>query len=322
MADHRAERTVLVRAATWESDGVLSLVLVDPDGGALEPWDPGAHIDLTLPSGLIRQYSLCGEPGSTDSYRIAILREDAGRGGSREAHESALVGRSLAIRGPRNHFDLVDEPEYVLVAGGIGITPILAMARLLEREGKAWSLVYGGRTRSTMAFLDELDALAPKRVTVVPQDEDGLIDLASVLRDRADGCGIYCCGPEAMILAVEQAVSARQDLAFHCERFAASSQRSAADRATENQPFSVRLARQGIDLEVPADRTLLDVVRDVLPDYPFNCEEGYCGSCETAVVDGVPDHRDDLLSPDEQAANDVMMICVGRSCTPLLTLDL
>lgn len=320
-------RSLLVRQVTWEAEGVISIRFVDPDGGELPPWSPGAHLDLKLPSGLVRQYSLWGDPADRRSYTVAVLRDDHGRGGSREFHDTQLVGRIIKMRGPRNHFDLVDAPSYLFLAGGIGITPILAMAREASRRGVPWRLVYGGRNRATMAFLSELESLGGGTVEVVAQDEKGILDLKTVLTGTPGDTAVYCCGPEGMIRAAEEHCTALLPAgALHVERFGApkSATRAAVPALVDaaSGAFEVELRRMGAVLPVPSDRTLLDVIREAAPDVLFSCEEGFCGSCETRVLDGVPEHHDSILTPAEQEAGDTMMICVGRAKTPRLVLDL
>jgi ferredoxin-NADP reductase len=313
---------LLVRQVRHEADGVVSLTFADPRGGALAPWTPGAHLAITLPSGLIRQYSLCGRSEDTDSYTVAVLREPDGRGGSREVHDTGLVGRVLGARGPRNHFKLVDADSYLLVAGGIGITPLLAMARELAARGAEWRMVYGGRTRASMAFRGDLSAFGDK-VALAPQDEVGLLDLDSVVRQTGPGCAVYACGPGGMLAALEGRCRER-GIPLHVERFTAAETLAGApgEQAAGAAAFEINLKRTGVIRTVPADRSILDVVREVVPDAPFSCEEGFCGSCETRVLEGIPEHHDSILDDDERAANNTMMICVGRSRSDRLVLDL
>ncbi|WP_328914504.1 MULTISPECIES: PDR/VanB family oxidoreductase [unclassified Streptomyces] len=316
-------RQLLVRQVRLEAVGVVSLTLADPDGGELPPWSPGAHIDLKLPSGTVRQYSLCGPPDDPYTYTVAVLREERGRGGSVEVHDSALVGRTLQVRGPRNHFALVDAPHYLFLAGGIGVTPILAMVRAVAAAGASWELYYGGRSRATMAFTAELTDLGAGRTHLAPQDEDGLLPVDDLVAAAPDRTAVYCCGPEGMVAAVTRACAGRPQ-ALHVERFGAPPgvPPATAGPAAGAAGFTVELRRSGLTLEVPPDRTLLDVVRDVAPDVGFSCEEGYCGSCETRVLAGVPEHHDTVLSDEERKRGDTMMICVGRSASELLALDL
>ncbi|MGA5702717.1 PDR/VanB family oxidoreductase [Peterkaempfera bronchialis] len=292
------------------ADGVLALTLVDPDGAALPPWTPGAHVDLHLGPGLVRQYSLCSDPDDRTHYRIAVLRVPGGRGGSARVHDTVRPGHTLAVSAPRNHFPLVDAEEYLLVAGGIGITPLLPMAHRLTALGRPWRMLYGGRTRATMAFLGELP---PRQVTVVPEDEAGRPDLAAFLAGRS-GATVYACGPGGLL----DAVRALHPGPVHTERFTAPA--PAPDDG--DRPFEVRLARSGRSVTVPVGTSVLDAIRDAGVDAPSSCEAGICGTCETTVLDGVPDHRDDLLTPGEHAAGRTMLICVSRCRGERLLLDL
>jgi ferredoxin-NADP reductase len=312
------ELAVTVRSRRPLAEDVIELRLAA--AAPLPAWSPGAHIDLLLPSGTVRQYSLCGDPEDASAYTVAVLREPAGRGGSIEVHELG-EGTEVTVRGPRNHFELRPADHYLLIAGGIGITPLLAMARELEARGASWRAVYGGRSRSSMAYLDDLVTLGGERVRIVAQDEAGIIDLAAELADLAPGTHIYACGPEAMLRAVEDEAEHRGIAeAVHLERFGATAPADSAG-ATEDSAFEVECARSGAVLQVPCGTRLIDVVRQVAPQVPFSCEEGYCGSCETAVLDGIPDHRDQVLSAEERDANDTMMICVGRAKSARLVLD-
>ena len=307
----RSVRDLLVAAARWEAEGVVSLELVDPTGEALAPWQPGAHIDVHLPSGLVRQYSLCGDPDDIGRYQIAVLREVAGRGGSAEVHDTQLLGRKLAIGGPRNHFELVDAPRYVFIAGGIGITPILAMVRAADASNAVWELHYGGRTRRSMAYLPALEQLVGGKLTVIPQDEMGHPDLATILPHGSDDdVEIYCCGPGPLIDAVEaRCAEIGKTKSLHIEHFG----RGVGDEIpATGSAFELVLAQTGITLQVPPDRSILDVAREFIPDLPFSCEEGVCGTCETDVLEGVPEHHDLILTPEEREEGATMMICVGR----------
>ena len=310
---------VRVHKTEQAADGVRVLHLRAADGELLPAWTPGAHVDVILPSGLVRHYSLCGHVADLTEYRIAVLREVAGRGGSAEVHDLVTAGTELRVVGPKNHFSLVDAPQYLFIAGGIGITPLLPMAREVVAASKQWQLLYGGRSRASMAFTSELEAFG-EHVRVLPQDEVGLLPLVEAISSVPAGTAIYCCGPEPLLQAVS-AICTEQGRAqdLHFERFGASAE--APPEAT-GEVFEVELRRTGKTLCVPADRSLLDVVRDVLPDVLSDCEEGYCGTCETRVVEGVPDHRDTVLSDSEKAAGDTMMICVGRCSGDRLVLDL
>ena len=303
------------------ADGVVLLTLRRADGADLPPWEPGAHVDVVMSEERTRQYSLCGDPAERSVMQVAVLREEAGRGGSAHVHDVLAEGDTVGVRGPRNHFPLVHAGRYVFIAGGIGITPILPMMAAAEAAGADWHLVYGGRTRSSMAFLDQLEKLYPGKVDVQPMDEVGLLDLPTILAepgsDAADAA-VYCCGPEALLLAVEQECTRWPHGALHVERFAPKAGVTDGPRAS----FEVELAQSGTTLTVPADRSILEVVEESGIQVLSSCQEGTCGTCETGVLDGVPDHRDSVLTDDEQAANDAMMICVSRSCSARLVLDL
>ncbi|NGO77805.1 oxidoreductase [Streptomyces sp. YC504] len=319
--DHAPIRQLVVVDARREAEGVLALTLADPAGAPLPAWEPGAHVDVVLPSGLVRSYSLCGSPRDRGAYRIAVLLTPDSRGGSAELHRVGVVGQDVSVRGPRNHFPLVSAPAYLFLAGGIGITPLLPMLRQLAADPAAprWSLLYGGRSLSSMAFRDELAALPGGEVTLWPQDTHGLPDPDRLLADLPASAAVYCCGPEGLLQAVQTSAERRLPSgALHTERFRA----PAEEGPVTGGAFEVELRRTGVSLRVPVDRTLLDVVREAVPGVPFSCEEGMCGTCETKVLDGTPDHRDMLLSDAERAAGSTMMICVGRSVTPRLALDL
>jgi len=301
--------------------GVVRLTLRHPDGQSLPAWQPGAHIDLALAGGLVRQYSLCGDPRDTSILQVAVLREQAGRGGSRYVHDDLAEGQPVRVRGPRNHFPLVDAKRYLFIAGGIGITPILPMLAEVAAWGRDWRLVYGGRTRSSMAFRDELESRYPGHVAIHPQDEHGLLDLPALLAGPAADAGdtaVYCCGPEALLTAVEQHCTSWPAGALHVERFAP----KAGMAGGRPEAFEVELAQTGTVLQVPAGRSILEIVEDSGVAVLSSCQEGTCGTCETAVLSGRPDHRDSVLTDEERQAGDLMMICVSRSCSPRLVLDL
>lgn len=329
-SDLRAPASVrlLVRQARWIAEDVVELRLTRRTDGPLPPWQPGAHVDLTLPSGLRRSYSLCGDPGDRAAWTVAVHLAPDGRGGSREIHETALVGKELTVDGPVNRFPLVPAPGYLLLAGGIGVTPLLPMARALAAGGLPWRLVLGARERSRLAYAQELTTLGGDRVRLVPQDEAGLPDLAAELAATPPDHVVYACGPAAMLESVTGLCRASvPPRPLHIERFgpatAPGAEAGAGGEAGAPQGrFDVVLCRSGLRLTVPPDRSLLDVVRERVPDVPYSCEEGYCGSCETPVLAGAPDHRDSVIGPDERAAATTMMICVSRSASPVLELDL
>jgi ferredoxin-NADP reductase len=306
------EADVLVVARRDEADGVVGVELALPSGGALPAWTPGAHIDVELPGGLTRQYSLCGDPADVTRWRIGVLREADGRGGSRWIADELAEGATLRIRGPRNHFPLVPADRYVFVAGGIGITPLLPMVRAVAAAGAHWVLHYGGRTRASMAFLGELAGFGG-RVRVYPQDEVGPLDLGAILGGPA--ALVYCCGPTGLIDALEARCPAG---ALRVERF------TAAPVVTEgpDSAFEVVCERSGVTVTVPPGTSVLGAVEEAGVDVLSSCAEGICGTCETTVLEGEPDHRDSLLTEDEKASGDTMLICVSRCRGARLVLDL
>jgi ferredoxin-NADP reductase len=306
-----------VRSMTWESEGVLSLCLEDPSGGPLPPWEPGAHIDLTWANGVERQYSLCGDHDNPHQWRIGVLREPQGRGGSAYAHDVLRPGDEVLARGPRNHFALEPASRYLFIAGGIGITPILPMLTEATRAGAQWTLLYGGRLRGSMAFLSELEEWG-SQVTVHPQDEVGFLPLADALKTPTPDTLVYCCGPEPLLAAAESACASWPTGTFHCERFAP---KPLADAGAATE-FDVVLASSGERFRIPADKGILEVLKEVRADVAFSCEEGTCGTCEATVVSGIPDHRDSVLSEQEKAEGRTIMICVSRSLTDELVIDL
>ncbi|MFD2419731.1 PDR/VanB family oxidoreductase [Amycolatopsis pigmentata] len=301
-------RTVRVAAKTTEARDVVSFVLA---GDGLPPWQPGAHVDVEVRPGMVRQYSLCGDPGERDRWRIAVLREDPGRGGSRHLHDAVSAGGSLRVSEPRNNFPLVPATAYVFVAGGIGITPLLPMLRRAEAEGADWTLYYGGRRRDRMAFLDEL-SVHGDRVRVLPEDEHGLLPLAEIF--AASDAPVYCCGPEPLLAAAEQLCPPGR---LRVERF--------HPRDAEygpGQAFEVIASASGKTVRVGAEESILDVLDAAGVTMPSSCREGTCGTCETAVLEGEPDHRDSILSEEERADGKTMMVCVSRARSPRLVLDI
>ncbi|MET7455285.1 PDR/VanB family oxidoreductase [Streptomyces sp. NPDC005574] len=294
------------------AEGVLALILRHPLGEDLPSWEPGAHVDVVLGPGLERQYSLCGDPADRSGWRIAVLREPEGRGGSAHVHDRLGPGDKVRVRGPRNTFRLEPAPHYRFVAGGIGITPILPMLAAAEAAGARWTLLYGGRTRASMAFTAELERYGD-RVTVAPQDETGLLDLAA-LDGLPSGTLVYCCGPGPLLDAVEERCPAE---VLRVERFRPKER--AAGTGTE---FEVVLERSGRTLTVAPDVSVLDTVRAAGVEVLFSCTEGTCGTCETDVLEGAPDHRDSVLSDEEREAGETMLICVSRCLGKRLVLDL
>lgn len=308
---------VVVTGLEHVADGVVALTLSSPDGSDLPAWEPGAHLDLHLGDGVIRQYSLCGDPSNRSSWRVAVLLDPNGRGGSARVHALRSGERVLAGE-PRNHFPFLDGAHrYVFVAGGIGITPLLPMMAAAESAGVAWALHYGGRTRASMAYVDDLLAAYGSKVSVLPQDEVGLIDLATVLERPAPDTLVYCCGPEPLLAAVEERTKDWPSGLVRMERFAAKEQEPCT-----STDFEVEFRASGHTATVSAGVSILEAAQSAGIPVEFSCGEGVCGTCETLVLEGVPEHRDSVLSPAEQESNEVMMICCSRSRSARLVLDL
>ncbi|TWF95686.1 PDR/VanB family oxidoreductase [Saccharopolyspora dendranthemae] len=280
------------------ADGVAALTLRGTTG-PLAPWEPGAHIDVTLPNWLTRQYSLCGEPGSA-GYRIAVRRERLSRGGSEYVHDHLRPGKVLDISAPRNTFPLLPAPEYLFVAGGIGITPVLPMLRAAAASGATTTLAFAGRSTP---FADELRRAHGERVRF------GRPDLPALAAALDPAALVYCCGPEPMLAEAEEVFPADR---LHVERF-----RPRARTFEPDTAFEAVCARSGRTVPVEADESLLDALRFAgLPVAP-GCREGVCGSCELRYLDGRPEHRDEI-----GAAEGRIYPCVSRSLSPRLTLDL
>lgn len=311
-------REVVAARVDRVADGVVSLVLVTPDGSPFEPWEPGAHIDVHLGGGLVRQYSLCSSPGDLSHLRIAVLDVPDSRGGSRWVHRELRAGDTLEISEPRNNFPAKDSRKYLFLAGGIGITPLLPMIERAERAGREWRLVYGGRSRAAMAFAGHLVDTYGDRVELVPEDERGRMDLGAVLALPRAHMLVYACGPGGMLRAVEELCMGWPPGTLHTERFAAAT----LGPGTAAGPFEVELARTGKTVSVPTDRTVLEAVEDVGVRVLSSCRQGLCGTCETTVLSGEPEHRDAVLTEDD--AGSTMMICVSRAAAGCdrLVLDL
>ena len=314
------ENELVVSACDAIAEDVLEITLVHPDGETLPAWTPGAHIDLILTPELTRQYSLCSSPADADRFTVGILNAPDSRGGSRFVHENIKVGSKLNIRGPRNHFALLDSPKYIFIAGGIGITPMMPMIAEAEAAGAEWTLLYGGRSEASMAYRDRL-AEYGDRVTFLPGNDVALMTAAldERLGSPVADTLVYTCGPEGLLSAIEERCAIWPSGALHLERFAAKVSQSAVD-----VEFEVELARSGITITVPADKSIFKAVEDHGISVLGSCHEGICGTCETVIndVNGVIDHRDSVLNDEEKASNETMMICVSRCTSGSVTLDL
>lgn len=307
-----------IRGVAHTAQQVLTLSLGRRTGGELPEWQPGAHIDVHLPSGNIRQYSLHGDPHDRLTYQISVLRVVDGRGGSAELHDLAQLGARLQISLPRNTFALHPADHYLFVAGGIGITALLPMIRSVARTA-SWRLVYVGRRRATMAFVDDVVTLGGAAVDVFAVDERRRPDLAAIVHTAPPNTTVYCCGPARMLDAVNTAhTQLRSDITVRSELFTP----PRADASPTDTAFDLVLARSGVTLTVPTGVSMLDAVRALNPDVMSSCERGICSACETAVLEGIPDHRDSVLTPAEHATNRYVMLCVSRAKTGQLVLDL
>lgn len=320
-APQARERLVELIVTHRESlaEDVVGLVFEDPSGAELPKWSPGAHIDLMLTEQMVRQYSLCSNLSDRRQWKVGVQLDPNSRGGSEHVHQTVRVGSRIRVRGPRNHFPLHRSRRYQFIAGGIGITPVLPMIEAVEADGADWQLLYGGRRQSAMAFIDDLSKYG-ERVMIWPQDQRGLLDLAGVLGKPRDDTLVYCCGPEGLISAVELACRPWPKSALHVERFTgkAGSLASSSDTADS---FQVVCQRSGITVDVGPGESILEVLRARGIGLLASCMEGTCGTCETPVLEGRPDHRDSVLTDEDKAANDCMMLCVSRSLTARIVLD-
>jgi ferredoxin-NADP reductase len=313
---------VRVKRISFEADSINSYELISPDGGDLAPFTAGSHIDLHLPSGMIRSYSLVNDQSERNRYVIAVNNDAATRGGSKLIHETVRVGDVMTISHPRNNFALHEDAAHsVLIAGGIGITPLLSMIRRLEALGRSWELFYAARTRLTAAFLDELKNLRPDVEPNLHLNFDGepdarMLDLSTIVKAAAPEAHLYCCGPVPMLEAFEAVAADRPSGQVHVEYF------KAREKPAVEGGFEVKLARSDRTIAVQAGQTILDALLEAGISANYACTEGVCGTCETKVVEGVPDHRDLFLSKEEQEANKTIMICCSGSKSPRLVLDI
>jgi ferredoxin-NADP reductase len=313
---------VRVKRIAYEAERVNSYELVPPDGGELDPFTAGSHIDLHLPDKMIRSYSLLNDQRERHRYVIAVNKDAASRGGSSFLHDQVRAGDILTVSAPKNNFPLHEDAESsVLIAGGIGITPLLSMIRRLEFLGRRWDLFYAARTRCAAAFLDELGSLRPNvhlnlHVDVDDERSGRLFDLAAIVKQASAQAHLYCCGPAPMLEAFEAVTAGRPADHVHVEYF------QAREAPALEGGFEVKLARSNRTIAVEAGKSILNALLDagITPNYA--CSEGVCGTCETRVLEGIPDHRDQFLSQDEQASNRTIMICCSGSRSHTLVLDL
>ncbi|KRB97739.1 Vanillate O-demethylase oxidoreductase [Hydrogenophaga sp. Root209] len=316
---------VLVRVARKrvEALDICGLDLVAEPGHTLPAFSAGAHIDVHLADGLVRQYSLCNPSGSPSHYQIAVLRDAASRGGSRAVHDAVREGSTLHISTPKNHFPLAcDAAHHLLLAGGIGITPLLAMAEQLTRDGASFELHHASRTRERTAFVEHM-ATAPFARQVHHHFDDGdaaqKLDIAALLQQAAPGTHLYTCGPQGFMDAVLGTARAQgwPEERLHFEFFGAAPVDTSGDGS-----FELEIASTGRVIVVQPEQTALAALQAAGLDIPMSCEQGVCGTCLTGLKAGVPDHRDHYLTPEEKADNSQFLPCCSRACSARLVLDL
>jgi ferredoxin-NADP reductase len=287
------------------------------DGKPLASYEPGAHIDVHLPNGIVRQYSLIEAEPDPTRYTIGVKRDPASRGGSRYVHDELRVGKSFQISAPRNNFPLVENASHVvLFAGGIGITPIWCMVQRLAKLGRSWKLYYACRSRSDMAFLQALEAMSSAQFHFDDESEEKFLDVASIVAATPADAHLYCCGPTPMLKAFEAATANWPRDHIHIEYF------TPKQEAAKTGGFVVELARSGQEFVIPEGKSILQVLLDAGVDVDYSCELGICGACEQRVISGTPEHRDAILTEEEQAANTKVMICCAGCKSERLVLDL
>ncbi|MGP5394897.1 PDR/VanB family oxidoreductase [Arthrobacter rhombi] len=304
-------------------EDIVALTLRREDGEMFPPWEPGAHIDVFLGEDsdgepLSRQYSLWGAVEDRTAWRIGVLKDPKSKGGSERVHSQLLDGVALQVRGSQNHFKLEPAGSYVFIAGGIGITPILPMVRQAERQGIPWKLYYLARNRARLALLDELAELPQEKVVLHCDEEVGMLDLAGITSALGINDHVYGCGPGPMLDALDAMSKESGRWAFHCERFAA----APVAPGRIDLPFEVILGKTGTSHQIPAGVSCLKVLQEAGVDVDWSCSEGVCGTCETEVLEGDPEHRDSVLTDEERASNETMMICVSRARSSRIVLDL
>jgi ferredoxin-NADP reductase len=304
-------------AIRYEAYETHSFAFTPLDGRTLPPVEPGAHIDIHLPNGMMRQYSLVTAEGERKSYVVGIKKDRASRGGSKYIHEHLHVGEVLKIGGPRNNFPLDEAAAHsVLIAGGIGITPIWCMAQRLIAKGAPWTMYYSCRERSEAAFLGDLQGRPEAHLHFDAESGGKFLDLKEIVAKSPEGSHFYCCGPTPMLKAYEEATANVPESHMHVEYF------TAAEEAATEGGYSVVLQRSGKEFAIPAGKTILQVLREAGMDVTYSCEEGVCGACETAVISGTPDHRDNILTDREREESKTMMICCSGSKSAKLVLDM
>ncbi len=309
-------REVIVRALRYEAPGVLSLELVPTNGKPLPPFEPGAHIDLHLPGNIMRQYSLCGDPNDTSRYRVGI-RSVSGGLSSQFVHRKLRPGEVIKVSAPRNNFPLIDADRYLFVAGGIGVTPLIPMMQAASARNKPWTLLYCNKRDTDAPFLDEIRALGGT-LSLHSSEAGTRLDVQQRLGQVEENTVVYCCGPERLMTAVEEATAAWPADTVRFEWFTPRSR--PADEVSGS--FEVVCEQSGLTVTVPPEKSVLEALNDAGIPVPCSCQQGICGTCEVRVIDGEVDHRDSILSSSERAANQTMMTCVSRAKGARLVLDI
>lgn len=322
MSNEQGERKLRVTAAIWEAEGIHSYELRDPEGGELAPFTAGAHIDLHLLNGMVRSYSLVNSQDDKKRYVIAVQRDRASRGGSTWVHDRLKIGDMITVAGPRNNFPLAeDAAQSLFIAGGIGITPLWSMIQRLSSLKKPFELYYCVRTRKEAALLEKLQEATKLPGAKIVFNFDGepggkMLDIKAVIAGAAPATHVYCCGPLPMLAAFEEAAKGLPSERVHLEYF------TAKEAPAAEGGFTVVLARSGKTFQIAPGKTILETLIDAGLDVPSSCLEGVCGTCETKVLEGVPDHRDVVLTEAERKASKTMMICCSGSKSEKLVLDL
>ena len=310
MSERETIRTLKVISRQQLAESVIELELADPEGGALPAPEPGSHIDLRLGAELIRQYSLVEARGGGETWRVAVLVDPTGRGGSTLIRDTLVEHQTVDVSGPRNHFKLETAPAYRFIAGGIGVTPLVAMCRRAEAAGADWSLAYLGRARQTMAYLDDLIAEFGEKVQPFVTAEGNRFNVATAITEMSDETLLYCCGPERLLADVERtAQEANRITSVRVERF----EPKPLSGDTRNEEFVVYAVKSGVEFVVPEDESILVAADFEGVVVPGDCLEGTCGSCETRIISGDVEHRDSVLGLAARAASESMMICVSRA---------
>jgi ferredoxin-NADP reductase len=307
---------LVLRAMRWEAPGVMSLELVAPDGSELPPFEPGAHVDLHLPGGIMRQYSLCGDPADRTRYRVGI-RSVSGGLSSQHVHRKLRPGETVGVSAPRNNFPLVDAQRYLFVAGGIGITPMIPMMRAASEKGKPWTLLYCNKRDADAPFLEEIKSLGGE-ISLHSTEAGTRLDVVKQLSDVRKDTVVYCCGPDGLMTAVEEATSAWPEDTVRFEWF--TPRKRPEDEVAGS--FEIVCEASGVTLTVPPEKSVLAILNEAGIEVPSSCTQGICGTCEVRVIDGEVDHRDSILSSAERAANQTMMTCVSRARGARLVLDI